>query len=67
MGQNAAIAAVEQNTLRCRGIGLRASDLERASPGSALPPLTPELVGPQVARRPERSPAINPYGSPEWR
>jgi uncharacterized protein (UPF0248 family) len=36
MGQNAAIAAVEQNALRRRGIGLRASDPERASPGFTL-------------------------------
>ena len=36
MSRNGAIAAVEQNTLRRRGIGLRASDPERASPGFTL-------------------------------
>lgn len=36
MGRSPVIAAVEQNTLRRRGVGLRAADLERTSPGFTL-------------------------------
>jgi len=36
IGGNQAMAAVEQNTLKRRGIGLRALDLEHASPGFTL-------------------------------
>ena len=36
IGGNRTMAAVEQNTLKRRGVGLRALDRERASPGFTL-------------------------------
>jgi len=36
IGGNQVMAAVEQNTLKRRGVGLIASDPERAFPGSTL-------------------------------
>jgi len=36
IGGNRTMAAVEQNTLKRRGVGLRALDQERASPGFTL-------------------------------